>query len=261
MTYRPTAVNHSHASENRIHADDVAKRYGFAGGLVPGVAVFGYMTHEITAALGADWLAHGVADLRLIKPAYEGDRLAIDLEQGSPTRYSVECRNAQGVLLATIAVDVPRALPAVDPRAHVATDARDPERIEIALDRVEIDAPFERFVWQPTAEQNRQYTDWVADDLPIYRTGVLHPHLIQHMANQVLVRRFYLPAWVHVGTEMRFRRALKLGDAVEMRTTPIEKWERKGHHFIKLYIAYVVDGQPAVEAYHTAIIKLAERAA
>jgi len=261
MTYRPVAVNHAHSSENRIHADDVAQRYGFSGGLVPGVAVFGYMTHEITAALGADWLGHGIADLRLIKPAYEGDRLAIDLTRDSPTRSSVACRNPQGVLLATIAVDVPPALPPIDARATIASDARDPERVEIALERVDIDRPFERFVWQPTDEQNRQYADWVGDDLPVYRTGVLHPHLLQHMANQVLVRRFYLPAWVHVGTEMRFRRTLRVGDAVEMRTTPIEKWERKGHHFVKLYIAYVVDGQPAVEAYHTAIIKLAERAA
>jgi len=261
MTYRPTAVNHSHASENRIHADDVAKRYGFSGGLVPGVAVFGYMTHELTDALGAEWLGHAIADLRLLKPAYEGDRLAIELTQQAPTRYAVECRNPRGDLLATLAVDVGDDLPSVDPRAKLATDARDPARVEIAFDLVRIDEPFERFVWQPTEESNRQYTEWVADDQPIYRAGILHPHLIQHMANQVLVRRFYLPAWVHVGTEMRFRRMLKVGDAVEMRTTPIEKWERKGHQFIKLYIAYVVDGAPAVEAYHTAIIKLAERAA
>lgn len=34
------AFNTAHASENRIHDDATAKRYGFAGGLVPGVDVY-----------------------------------------------------------------------------------------------------------------------------------------------------------------------------------------------------------------------------
>ena len=40
-TYTITARNPAAESENRIHADDVARRYGFRGGLVPGVIVYG----------------------------------------------------------------------------------------------------------------------------------------------------------------------------------------------------------------------------
>jgi hypothetical protein len=43
------------------------------------------------------------------------------------------------------------------------------------------------------------------------------------------------------------------------RAIPIEKWERKGHEFIKLYLAFLVDGAPAVEAVHTAIYKVAQK--
>ena len=39
--YTITAHNPATGSENRIHADDVARRYGFRGGLVPGVTVYG----------------------------------------------------------------------------------------------------------------------------------------------------------------------------------------------------------------------------
>ena len=37
--YRVSAYNTSKHSENKMHDDTVAKRYGFDGGLVPGVDV------------------------------------------------------------------------------------------------------------------------------------------------------------------------------------------------------------------------------
>ena len=43
--YRVRAFNTAVASENKIHDDTVARRYGFSGGLVPGVEVYAYMTH------------------------------------------------------------------------------------------------------------------------------------------------------------------------------------------------------------------------
>ena len=41
--YRVSAYNTSKHSENKMHDDTVAKRYGFSGGLVPGVDVMAYM--------------------------------------------------------------------------------------------------------------------------------------------------------------------------------------------------------------------------
>jgi acyl dehydratase len=258
-TYRPTAINHAHESENRIHADNIAQRYGFRGGLVPGVAVFGYMTHPITEALGSQWLGHASVDVRFLKPAYDGERLAIDLIQAIPNAR-VECKNDAGVLLATLKLDA-SAPPPVDPRAHVPAASRNPERIEINWDAISVDQPFAALQWLPTELENRTYAEYVADQSPAYRDGLVHPHLILHWANQVLVRRFVLPAWVHVGSEIRFRRLLCVGDAIELRTIPIEKWRHKGHEFIKLYIAYLVGDEAAVEVYHTAIFKLAQKAA
>jgi hypothetical protein len=259
--HRPTAINHSHASENRIHSDDVARAYGFTGALVPGVAVFGHMTYPLTNELGLDWLGHSRAALRLLKPAYHGDRLSIPLTQTGDRTYRVECYNPAEVLLATLDVELPLALPDVDPRARIEGAATKPTRVEIRWDRIDVDVPFAAAHWTPTAEENARYTGELSDDLPVYRNGVVHPHLIQHWCNQMLVRRFILPAWIHVGTEMTFRRVLKVGDAIEVRAIPIEKWERKGHEFIKLYQVFLVDGIAAVEAFHTAIFKVAAKAA
>jgi hypothetical protein len=49
--YRVVATNSSAASENRIHSDADAARWGFRGGLVPGVTLYGYACHVLLETL------------------------------------------------------------------------------------------------------------------------------------------------------------------------------------------------------------------
>ena len=56
LSHKLVARNDAVTSENKIHDDDVAKRFGFSGGLVPGVTVFGYMTWPAAKAWGREWL-------------------------------------------------------------------------------------------------------------------------------------------------------------------------------------------------------------
>ncbi|HKM62655.1 MAG TPA: hypothetical protein VJY39_09210, partial [Acidisphaera sp.] len=69
--YRVEAENLSKASENRIHDDTVAQRFGFSGGLVPGVEVYAYATHAMIATWGREWLERGFATCRFLKPVYD----------------------------------------------------------------------------------------------------------------------------------------------------------------------------------------------
>jgi hypothetical protein len=89
--YRVRAFNTAVASENKIHDDTIARRFGFAGGLVPGVEVYAYMTHMAVERWGSTWLEGGDAECRFISPIYdgkivevsakpEGDALAIQVE-------------------------------------------------------------------------------------------------------------------------------------------------------------------------------------
>jgi len=50
--YRVSAYNTSKQSENKIHDDAVAKRFGFSGGLVPGVDVMAYMLQPAGFEMG-----------------------------------------------------------------------------------------------------------------------------------------------------------------------------------------------------------------
>src|SRR5262249_13312178 len=71
--YRVEAFNTAKASENKIHDDAVARRFGFGGGLVPGVDVYAYMAHQPVAHWGRAWLERGAAECRFQKPGYDGD--------------------------------------------------------------------------------------------------------------------------------------------------------------------------------------------
>src|SRR5216110_3436173 len=71
--YRVQAFNTAKLSENKMHDDTVAKRYGFSGGLVPGVDVMAYMMHLPVAKWGRAFLERGLIEARFVKPVYDGD--------------------------------------------------------------------------------------------------------------------------------------------------------------------------------------------
>ena len=48
------AYNTSKDSDNKIHDDAIAKKFGFAGGLVPGVDVYAYLTNPVVKTWGHD---------------------------------------------------------------------------------------------------------------------------------------------------------------------------------------------------------------
>src|SRR6185437_3967199 len=72
-TYRVSAYNTSKLSENKIHDDSVARKFGFSGGLVPGVDVFAYMIHVPVRKWGRAFLERGVIETRFVKPVYDGE--------------------------------------------------------------------------------------------------------------------------------------------------------------------------------------------
>src|ERR1043165_2213314 len=91
--YRVKAFNTAHDSENKIHDDATARRFGFGGGLVPGVDVYGYMTHLPVLRWGRAWLERGIAECRFFKPVYDGDTASVTAsENDGGLDISVESR-------------------------------------------------------------------------------------------------------------------------------------------------------------------------
>ena len=260
-TYIVRAHNSSTASENRMHSDDVARRYGFEGGLVPGVTVFAYMTRPVVAHYGADWLARGWAEVTLVKPAYESDLLTVAPAAASDRSTgdsALICTNEAGVELARMQAGLPSVPAGIDPRAGIAPAPPIAERPEATWDLMTIGEPFPALHWQPSAQDNAAWCEDVHDDLSLYREGAappLHPGFVLRQANLVLRNRFLLPAWIHAASRITFHRVLRAGTAYEVRAIPEETWVRKGHEFVRLYVVIRGGGDVAAEIVHTAIYR------
>ena len=109
--YRVSAYNTAKSSENKIHDDATAQRFGFRGGLVGGVHVYAYMTHLPVQRWGRAWLERGTGEARFGKPVYEGDVAEITAEEDAEG-LALQVHSG-GVLCATGRAALPAAAPAV----------------------------------------------------------------------------------------------------------------------------------------------------
>src|SRR5712672_1212155 len=97
--YRVSAYNTAKQSENKMHDDTVAQRFGFSGGLVPGVDVMAYMMHMPVAKWGRAFLERGLIDARFVKPVYDGETADVTAEESNGV-LSIEVKS-RGQLCAT----------------------------------------------------------------------------------------------------------------------------------------------------------------
>ena len=79
--YRVSAYNTAKHSENKMHDDTVARRFGFSGGLVPGVDVMAYIMHLPVKKWGRAFLERGLIEARFVKPVYDGETADITGEE------------------------------------------------------------------------------------------------------------------------------------------------------------------------------------
>src|SRR4030088_1562794 len=107
--YRVQAFNPSKQSENKIHDDTVARRFGFSGGLVPGVDVMAYMIHQPVAKWGRAFLERGLIEARFVKPVYDGETADVTGEESDGV-LSIEVES-RGQLCATGSASLPASVP------------------------------------------------------------------------------------------------------------------------------------------------------
>lgn len=257
VPYQVRTHNPSTQSENRMHSDDVARQFGFKGGLVPGVTVFAHMTQPLVARYGEAWLARGTADVSFSKPAYEGELLSIHIADTGDGTHTLTCVNEQAMELARMSATLPAAPATADARSDI-TPVLQQTRPTVSWDLMEIGKPFPALAWTPTREENLEWCRACHDDLTLYRDGtapLLHPGLILRQANYILRKRFTIPAWIHAASRVTFFDALRAGCACEVRAIPEEKWNHKGHEFVRLYVAVRREQRTVAEIMHTAIFR------
>ena len=257
-----SAINDLESAENKIHSDDIAQKFGFTGALVSGTTVFAYLTQALVKVYGEQWLCRGLIDVVFLKPAYQDDLLSIHTENSEPAdgqrHHLTSAYNEDGVLLARLESRDPAVLPPVNTLAGASGSATTGPRVEIAWKLIHLQQAAPTWLWQPTADDNQRCTDRQRDPALLYRgeAGFVHPYLLLAACNEALKRMFILPAWIHTASRMTSRQPVKLGRPITVHTVPIQKWERRGHQFIKLYIAMWIDDAVVLEVEHSAIFKI-----
>jgi acyl dehydratase len=262
--YTVRAHNSAEASENKIHNTEVARQYGFKGGLVPGVTDYAYMTRSLAEALGIDWLEHGSISARFLKPLYEGEMTTITVtvtrSDADVVSFDVAALNGEGEVCASgsaALLSCPPAPPAADviavaPLPAARTEAS-PDSLAVGTVlgtfRVTFD---ERVVHEP-------YLTEVGDDLALYRgvDAVAHPGYTIRLANSVLVANVLLGPWIHVSSDTQHFRLVRDGDRLSARAVVTGLFERKGHEFVDLdVLVFANDTEPVLRVAHRAIYKV-----
>jgi len=247
------AFNTATASDNKIHADDVASKFGFTGGLVPGVDVFAYLAQAPAARWGRAWLSEGAIAARFLKPVYDGDetRIVETEEEGGALTLRVEAR---GDLCATGSARrvAPKAAPpgALGAGVLPARDTR-PKASPESLPVGKVLGPLTETYW---ADVGHAHLENTRADLTLYDGGkIANPAFLLRRANYILAQNVRLGPWIHVESDVRLHGLVHDGEPFETRAEVVANDESKGHLIVTLDFTITTRGALAMSGKHVAI--------
>jgi acyl dehydratase len=266
--YRVKARNTSESSENKIHDDAVARRYGFRGGLVPGVTVYAYMTRPLAEAFGTGWLERGTASVRFVRPVLDGEEVTIAGtvtardERGVSASLTASTAGAGecAVLMATVPAGAPTPVNlALYPAAALPAERPDATRAHFE-ELTALGTPVALYDDAAAGE----YLEKVADTLPLYRGGARgHPGVVLDQANKALSRNVRMSPWIHAGSTVRHLGGARVGETLATRGRVRSLFEKKGREFVEVDLVIVAGARarPVAHVLHSAIYRLPDPAA
>ena len=264
LTYELKAVNFAENSSNKIHSDEVARNYGFDGGLVPGIAVYAYMTHPVVERLGMDWLQGGTISAKFIKPVYTRDMVLVQAkETGSGVKeFEIQVTKADDTLCAVGSAGIgsnganppilshyPRhPLPANQDRKEACAANLPPGTLLGSLDfHMELD------------ELESKVRNDYQDKLSLYRgpEAMCHPAYMLEQANHILARNVDLGPWIHTRSEVQNFFSPQAGEKFSIRGFVTGSYEKRGNELVDLDLAIFDSGERGIaKIKHMAIIRL-----
>ena len=236
-TWSATALNTAPDSQNRIHGDELAKEYGFEGGLVPGVTISAYLVHPLIELWGKEWLDSGYANCRITSPLYDEELFEVKSNIVDETHAHTTLIRRNGVVSANAEISITKSLP------------KPPElRADMLVEEGFIAPQASKEVWSELKSNGCKafkFT-WGAEDPLIYLSDASDlPDLLQAKeggfsnlcfllgcSNWALSGNAYMNPWVHVQTISQNYRAVPYGTSLiaEMQVNSV--FEKKGHEFV-----------------------------
>jgi hypothetical protein len=246
-----SAFNTATASENKIHDDAVASRFGFTGGLVPGVDVFAYLAHMPMARWGKPWLSGGHMEARFVKPVYDGDAATVtSTPEGDDLALSI---TARGDLCATGSAKLQGA-PAPSKLLDVGEMPVHESRPIASMESLKSGATLGTLREIYSRKEGAAHIEAVREDLSLYDYGsIANAAWLLRRANYVLADNVRLGPWIHVESEIDLHSCLVDGEELEVRAVVAANIETKGHLMVVLDVQMLVGSRFVMTCRHSAI--------
>jgi hypothetical protein len=228
-----TAFNTATASENKIHDDAVASKFGFTGGLVPGVDVFAYLAHMPAEAWGKAWLRGGAMRARFLKPIYDGDMATTTATPEGDSALTLAI-SARGNLCATGEARLGGAVTPAEvlPEAPMPAPEDRPPASQASLPKGlvlgSIHEPYTRDIGLEHLAATRE-------DPELFDDGrIANPAWLLRRANYILADNVRLGPWIHVESDIILHDLLNEDERIDVRAVVQDNFESKGHLTVAL---------------------------
>ena len=231
------ALNTAPNSENQIHGDDMAKEFGFKGGLVPGVTVSAYLLHPIIEKWGLDWLEKGWAKCKITSPLYDKENFSVYLNEISENKILSNLKNSNQVITANAEASILEDIP----------EAPKIRNDEIAIENFQ-GPRASKNVWMKLKKDGCMAFEyyWGGKDPLIYlrdqnnlpdllnpsKKGLSNLSFLLGCSNWALASSAYMNPWIHLQTTSQNYQALSFNSSVIAEIQVNEVFEKKGHEFV-----------------------------
>ncbi|MFT4562931.1 MAG: hypothetical protein ACI9BW_002682 [Gammaproteobacteria bacterium] len=263
-SYQAVAFNEVPNSENQIHGDDVAARFGFEGGLVPGVTVSAYLAHPAVLAWGPEYVSSGAARLVVEKPVYDGYPFSVEVSADGENAYNAVLSDQSGSIRARGRCWMPAELPVAPQRRGdpiLSPDLqRPPDTPETMRSLQSSGLGALQICWDDAAELTTYFRDPTLMPTPLNLAGGRNAHLgfVLGLTNWALGRNAHINPWMRLQTESQCFRAVEYGTGLVVESAIVDLFEKKGHHFCDVDVDafQISDDAPVMHARLRAIYQL-----
>lgn len=274
-----TVVARNTAAEEAgsIHDDAYATRFGYRGGLVPGVTLLAYLTPSLIETFAEAWPQRGRLHARFVRPAYDGEALAVratvSRREGDYVTLACRIENEGGAACVEAkascllgdpppaehvpwrrGIPAPRpvrvapggGLPPLDPDTFVIGEELAPLTYRLSLD--------EAMAW---AAQMDDGSSWYREASPFGGRPIVHPAFFARDPIELLRHNFAYKATIHAETDLSYQHAGWPDRDYTVYGYIADAYERKGNSYVVVHTMTVdQDGREIARSRHTSIVRL-----
>ncbi len=236
--WRGIAYNQVPNSTNQIHDDDMAKRFGFKGGLVPGVTVSAYLLHPVADVFGIEFLERGYAHCRINSPLYDDEPFEVEItDRGLQHCHTKLIRGADEPLARAETGIRPDSLPPVYRGDDIGTESIQTPATSRKFEQLRSRGCLAfRYRWD-TEHEMSSYLREPSAMLDLYAIdGFANPSYVLGISNWVLSANVYMNPWVHLETRSQNFAPIAAGTSIIAEMSVKGLFEKKEHEFVDVEV-------------------------